>query len=161
MSLQQFLKEQADWLRSPEARQVVSEWTSAVSHLMNQIQGWLEEADTEQILQILTPLYELREEGLPQYAVRGLDISLGGRTAQIIPIARKAIGPYIWHRGESAPIRAQGLVELRGSGLVYRLYRYNDPDGVERWELFEEDRLDLGQILDRAVFEKAMTKLLS
>lgn len=160
-SLKEFLEEQAEKLRADEHHWVErrDEWIAAVDRLTDQIQGWLTQADPDQkILKIRDCPYDLQEEGLGPYQVRGLSIGLGPWTVLVKPIARYVAGPRS-ATGHIHISRAYGRVDLTDGMQKYMIFRV-EKEPEDRWNIIEQDGFRL-QVFNQASFEQALKSLLS
>src|SRR5690349_5159303 len=132
-TLQEFLKEKAHEQDIVARRKRREEWLGAVARLMEQIKGWLRDADPEGILSVVPIPVDRNETGLGSYRAEGFNISLNDDTSvQVIPIARNVAGFLAGGR------RAEGRVDITNGVEKHSLYRTFE-DGVENWYVFTRD----------------------
>ena len=158
-SLKEFLKEQAENLRTqePERAKKRDEWVAAVDRLCNQIKEWLAQADAEKVLTVQGRSYERREEGIGSYTVSGISISLGPRHVDVVPVARKVVGPLSTTGVIYVP-RAYGRVDLSNGLEKFMLFRV-EREPEDRWSIVGQDRPQMER-LDQSTFEAAFQSLL-
>lgn len=157
MTLKEFLREQADAVRSHEATKEVKlqAWISAVSKLVDQIQGWLTDSDQEKLLRVDRIEIQLSEESLGPYLVPALRIWLGGRSVNVEPVALEVVGPS---PRKSARGRYQGRVNVASRLESFSLYRFVGEDGRESWEIIDPRNFTRAE-LTQATFEAALVSL--
>jgi hypothetical protein len=158
-SLKEFLKEQAENLRTqePERAKKRDEWVAAVDRLCNQIKEWLDQADAEKILTVQGRSHEIREEGIGSYTVSGISISLGPRHVDVVPVARNVVGPLSTTGVIYVP-RAYGRVDLSNGLEKFMLFRV-EREPEDRWSIVGQDRPQMDR-LDQSTFEAAFQSLL-
>ncbi len=157
MTLREFLKEKAHEKTSREMRERREEWVAAMERFMAQLRGWLEEVNTDNVLDVVHEEVEKREEGLGKYLVPSLRIELGARTVMIEPAGRNSIGFLL--PGDVFR-RADGRVDIRGGGRRYYLYRVCE-EGTERWFATDEETDRHAVPFDREKFEAIILAMLS
>jgi hypothetical protein len=158
-SLKEFLKEQAENLRTqePERAKKRDEWVAAVDRLCNRIKEWLDQADPEKVLTVQDRPYEIREEGIGTYKVSGISISLGPRHVDVEPVARNVMGP-LSTTGVIYVSRAYGRVDLSNGLEKFMVFRV-EKEPEDRWSIIGQDR-PLMELLDQSTFEAALQSLL-
>ncbi len=156
-TLTDFLKEEAQRLRaeSQSAQERRDEWIASLGRLMPQLRQWLEQADTEKVLNVVDSPASLEEEGLGKYTVPRLKITLGTRRINVLPFARNVVGSL---PGSEPPLKLQGRVDVVGPDEKYMLYRVQTPEG-EKWFIVDDERYRF-QPLDKASFEAAVLSML-
>jgi len=112
------------------------EWIGAVRRLITQLCDWLQEADSDGILDIFSTEVEKLEQELGSYEVPRLVVRLGDANLQIVPVARNVVGS-VEPRGAAA-LRAEGRVDVTDGVRKYILYRTLQ-DGKERWYALDEN----------------------
>ena len=131
------------------------EWVEAVNRLLLDIDTWLDEADTEGILDRLDAPLERAEVGLGRYTVQGLRISVGDLAVEVVPIARNVVGsPRLGGVGA----KLAGRVDI-GDGIKKSIVRRVLSDHEEFWEVSDE-RFGATR-LDRAKLEEILQDLLA
>jgi hypothetical protein len=156
--LADFLKEQAAEQRrtAPEMEQKRKEWVAAVERLIEQMENWLRQADSEMILRVERIRVEMLEEGLGEYAVPGLSIKLGTQRVEVLPRARNVAGAILLEDGKT--YRPQGRVDLTSGGVPFVLYRVIRDQG-DQWFLFPL-QADKAKPFDNEAFEAILLGLL-
>lgn len=157
--LADFLNEQAAKYRSeaPERERNRNEWVGAVERLIQQMEGWLRGADSQQMLEVHWKPIELREEGLGVYTVPSLEIRMGDRQVEIIPRGRNAVGSITRDDNhETCPVR--GRVDITDGGERHTLYRVTGDQGDE-WFL-ADGRTHGAARFGKDVFEAVLVGLL-
>ena len=96
-TLADFLREQAEQehAEAPERERKRADWLAAVERLLQQIETWLREADTVNVLHIERVPVELNEAGMGIYVAPGLVVRLRARRAQILPEGRNTFGQVL------------------------------------------------------------------
>lgn len=171
--LSEFVKKQAEYLRSQSARreEALQDWLKAIQSLNEQIAVWVKTADSGSgLLESRSVELHRQEATLGAYSVPGLLITLGGRhsgrSAEIVPRAR-FVAARIKPSGESER-RADGMVELKnGSTAEFYLFRLaGGHPGADRWFIRSVDEWnsdpDYGKVhpLDQERFEAALLQVL-
>lgn len=154
MTLREFLVKNAP-RQELERRRCREEWVAAVDRLVTQLWRWLDEANTDNLLELELLDLERREQGLGTYHVKGLAISFGERAVKIIPVGRSVLahlGPY----AEPGHENAEGRVDITNGINKYHLYRKLPG---ERW-LVQDESAGI-RPLDKAQFEVILQALLS
>jgi hypothetical protein len=157
MTLKEFLREQAEYLRPQEAarEEMKKEWIAVVERLLAQMTDWLKDSDQERILILKTGMIERSEERIGIYQIPTLSIQLGSRLVSVEPVAFNVLAPGI-HRPLNGQFR--GRVDLRGELYKYTLYRFVDISGEETWSMID-DRTFKSQPFSREAFEEALVSL--
>jgi hypothetical protein len=157
-TLAEFLKEQAEEQRrqAPQVEQKRQEWVGALEGLLQQMEQWLEKADSERVLRLERTKVTLREEGLGLYTAPGLIIELGTQRVEVLPRARNTAGAILLEDGKT--YRVQGRVDLTNGGLPFVLHRLVTDQG-DQWFLLP-GRDDRAKRLDKEVFEALLLSLL-
>ena len=159
-SLKDFIAERVEKLRTekPQADKKRDEWVDAVDRLNQQISEWLTQADPDHnVLEVCERPYQLREEGIGTYEVRGLSIGLGTREVRVEPIARNVAGP-LSATGVIQVNRAYGRVDLTDGLKKFMIFRV-EKDPEDRWKIIEQDGFQM-QTFDQSAFEEALKSLL-
>jgi hypothetical protein len=157
-NLSEFLKKQATELRTSErdARSVLDDWIGSVSELLQKMETWLREADSEKILRIEHVEHRMRERVIGSYGVKGLVVRMGDNEVRIAPVARYSIGSFVGDSlGES--IR-NGRVDMTNGQNRFMLYRKSG--SVGEW-LIVDDQNYQARPLDKENFESAIQSLLT
>jgi hypothetical protein len=158
-TLSEFLSERAEQARAVPSNRgaILTEWRGAVDALLDQMIGWLKEADTHHLLGIERTTHDIREPRLGTYTVPGLRVGFGSRAIHVEPIARFPIGSMV---GDSLGQSLRGgRVDLRNLGQRYMIYRKVEADGSMRW-IIVDDRDYRENPFDREHFEEAVKSLL-
>jgi hypothetical protein len=157
-TLKEFLAEHAEIERgrAKEKKAMQQEWRESLHRLVQQIQEWLRDSDPEHLLEVEETHHDIREFNVGAYTAPGLVIRLEAREVQLIPIARKVVGPLL--SGDTISMaRAFGRVDLTNGGEKFMIFRSRmDP---EEWMIVEE-RGYVAKKFDRQAFEDAMQSLL-
>jgi hypothetical protein len=157
--VQEFLKERADQLQASysEKVKIQKEWVQAVDKLLDLLEQWLNDADSEKILQVHREDVQRRESGVGIYSVASLHIWLEAQEVRIIPVARNAVGPVLSagaiHTGNSF-----GRVDLTNGVSKFLMFRVA-VDPVDRWVIVDEDAY-VPRELNRQSFDLAVQNLL-
>jgi hypothetical protein len=154
-TLKEFLAEQAEKHHTEftETKPRREEWVTEVNRLVDQMEGWLREADPDGILDIEPQTVEKREQGLGFYKAKALTMRFGGREVRIHPVARFVVAaPAV-----VLPLgRPAGRIDITNGESRYSLYRIED--GRERtWFIHNNGPL---KRFDRLTFESAVQDLL-
>jgi hypothetical protein len=155
-SLRELLQEKArdeDKLARLKARE---EWVVAVTGLMNQLNGWLREADPQGLLTIYITEDDKLEAGLGRYTVPTLHVEFDERHVRIAAIGRNV--PRHRPLGTDSLIAPTGRIDIWAGGDKYTLYRLSD-DSAQRWIILGHQGKMVS--LDQARFEAIMGELLS
>ena len=120
----------AERAAAPERQRKLSDWQLAAEGLLQRIEGWVRQADTEHILQIERTVVMRSEEGLGAYTASGLRITLGLRCVDITPVARNVAGA-VKRDGEKEVVRLQGRVDITEGPRRHRVYRLGSANGEE------------------------------
>jgi hypothetical protein len=157
-TLTEFLKEQAEDLRAqaPERARIRDEWVAAVGRLIDQLEQWVRQADSEHVLEVKRIEVEIKEWRIGIYKAPTLVIELGAIRVQLLPIARYTLGP--WSDGAGTPDRALGRVDLTDGTTKYSLYRYVNDQG--EWWTMIDDQNHRPRSLDQKGFEEALLSLM-
>ena len=157
-SLKEFLEEEAEKLKTEPSKATLKrdEWVAAVDRLMEEILGWIGEADPNRILAVEERTVAIREEMIGSYEARALTIILGIRSVRVEPIARGVLGP-LDRSGPHRPNRVFGRVDLTNGLEKYKIYRRSSgPDSP--WFITNEDGYEWRDF-DRNAFEAAIQRL--
>jgi hypothetical protein len=158
-SLKEFLAEQAERLESEQqkAAQCRDEWVAAVESLNQQVCAWIAASDPERILKTNQSQIVLREQGIGEYEIPGLVITLGTRIARLTPVARFALGP-LPDTGVGRFLRTHGRVDFTNGLQTYSLYRqFIQPD---QWLIVDQDEPFRLDPFRQESFESALQGLL-
>jgi hypothetical protein len=131
------------------------EWLAAIGRLLEQLRGWLREADKDGVLRIDPEVYDIGEEALGWYEAPGLTVYLGSRQVKIKPVGRATTGRRI--DGASDGLVAEGRVDLRAGAIWYMLFR-SLAEGGESWHLVAPESFKAIP-LTRESFDEAMARL--
>ena len=139
--LTQFVEEEAERLRAvrPEQEAKIAEWQGAVRRLLDQLRGWVREADPGGVIEIVEGEQRLIEGGLGEYTAPRLGFRLEAvREAWVVPKARNDITSLAPPSG-GPPRRSAGLVVVAEGGwgaeigpTKYYLHRLAD-GGTDHW----------------------------
>jgi hypothetical protein len=127
--LAEYLKTEGERLRAEKAkhRSDVKEWVDSLNGLFAQFQEWLAASDPEGLIDRTPENIPGQDPSFGEHQVPALKLTLGERTVRFVPRAR-FVAAMVRPPGSEKPVRAQGLVELRGlGGADYYLFRL--PDG--------------------------------
>lgn len=166
--LSQFLKEEGARLRAeaPTREAKVGDWIRAVTELLNKLQEWVRQADTNQIIELNVEEYRFpyREEGLGKYKLPRLRIQLDTRAVWVLGKARNVVD-RIRPPGGGTPRQADGVVVIAETALrdrigspSYYLYRLAEPDG-DHWYIRHPLEEEV-KPLDQERFEAILVSLL-
>lgn len=144
-----------------ERSAVLADWRGGVEALLRTIREWVQERDTERLLEFRDSEVEIIEGRLGRYIAPALTVALGPRLVHFVPVARYTVATVPGPDGQ--PRRADGCVavnttqEVSAAGPNCRLYRAADPAG-DRWYL----AIDLPPYseLTRDVFERMLVGLM-
>jgi hypothetical protein len=157
MTLREFLLKNAP-RHELERKQRRKEWIEAVEGLLSEILGWLNEANTDKLLECVPVEVDKREQGLGSYRIPGLEITFGERVVKILPVGRSVLahlGPY----AEPGHENAEGRVDIsNGVDKVY-LYRKLSDSGASTWLV--QNGTSALRPLGKAEFEAILQALLS
>jgi len=73
------------------------------------------------------------EQGLGEYSLQGLKISVGDQSASVVPIARRVVE----HLGDT-DIRSSGRADITNGLQTYGLYRVRE-NGQDVWYVVNDD----------------------
>jgi hypothetical protein len=127
--LTEYLKTEADQLRAEKAKRQAEakEWIDSLNQLFAQFQDWLRTSDPENLIDRAVEQAPGWDPAFGDHQVPVLKLSLLDRSVRFVPKAR-FVASSVRSPGQSEPVRAQGLIELRGlGGPDYYLFRL--PDG--------------------------------
>lgn len=131
--LTEYLRTEADQLRKDDEqrRGVVAEWQAALAALFPQLRQWLGESDPHGLLSLTPAEVVVREGRLGAYPAPSLTVTLGNRTASVVPRGRYSVGAVT---ADGVERRTTGLVEIldRDETPAYYLYRVTT-DAGDRW----------------------------
>ena len=133
-TLAEFLEEKAKQLlaEKPARDDLVREWTSAVNHLLDELEGWVRDADKARVLDIQRTAHQFNDEKMGRYSVPGLKFDLDGQAVDVVPVARRVVAS-IPAAGDAPPRRADGRVDLRrGADTFSVLYRARSGE-ADKW----------------------------
>lgn len=116
----------------PEREELVADWKAAINGLLSQLESWIEEANSDRLLDVRRTEHRFLDEKMGVYTAPGLQIALAGQAVEVVPVARR-VGGAIHPAGEPRPLPLTGRIDLkRGGDTMYTLYRTN-ADGPDRW----------------------------
>ena len=161
-SLKEFLAENAARLQVEKQKSVVrrDEWTEAVDNLRNEVKNWLHESDPDGLFSVEETPVTIVEEGIGNYEVKGLTMTLGPRVIHLTPISRAVVDPW----SDSAPrvfVGVRGRIDLTNGLKTYSLYRFQ-PDKnypIYQWFIYDQDTYT-NAFFDKDKFESVMQSLL-
>ncbi len=158
-TLSDFIRERADEYTAEAAKneKLISEWQSAVTHLIAKLQAWLDESDPARVIRTNQGLVTIHEPGLGRYEAARLDIQAFGTWIGVLPVARLT-GRAIQCAGSDQPTRAAGRVDMTDNSRRYYLYRTLGARGDE-W-FIEGPPDDEPRPLTREAFETAVLSYL-
>jgi hypothetical protein len=158
-TLAEFLKAKAQQLRSEGADRTRkrTEWEQAIKKLLEQLEAWLQQADSEKVVRVSRFPVEKREEGLGYYVVQGLELECGDQVVKVTPIASSVAGT-VRREGSEQRYPVKGLVDITAEGEKFSLLRLVDEHG-EAWHLLDEKSFSAVP-WNRAAFEDVLLKLL-
>lgn len=167
-TLTTFLRDEAKRLRAeaPAREAKLHDWVRAVTELVEQLQTWVREADTEGVIDLSVDerFLPYGEEGLGRYKLPRLKVTLDTRFVWVVGKARN-VADRIQPPGYASERQADGLVVVidsatdeRIGAADYYLYRLADPDG-DRW-FVRHPLLPEVTPLDRERFEAMLVRLL-
>jgi hypothetical protein len=137
------------------------EWTDAVDRLMQQLESWLRDVDTEGALRIEATTHRIGERRIGFYDAKGLRImlgsrSLGPREILVKPVARDNIAAVVGDPfGKTVK---DGRVDMTNYERRYMLFR-RKTDAGDEWVIVD-DRDHRAHPLDREHFEAAIQSML-
>ena len=114
-TLTEYLKDKAAKLRAekPERERLIEDWRSALDRLLDQLEQWVREADTERILEVRRTEHKFNDEGMGPYTAPGLDIT-AGLPRVILEDAARTAKALDWMRGGMDFADALHLAEAEG-----------------------------------------------
>lgn len=177
MSFREFLKAKAEEYGVRDRHRLRNEWLASLNRLLDQLQGWLREADPEGLLDIVRYRVSRTERGLGTYDAPAMKICLGAGDVDIAPVTagdfwlafEVVTGPS---ESYSPPLRAPhtGRVDMTDGYRKYNLFRELSDDG-ESWFIrhLHDDRVEWRSSVDRKelveltpdAFKRALQDLLS
>ncbi len=165
--LAEYVKKEAEQLKAEVGKQEAArtEWLSALQKLRQQLTEWVHAADGGLgLLRTSSRLLTFHEPRLGVYETEVLGVRLGSRGAEVVPRARHVVAT-IRPPGKE-PLRADGMVEIRGGAVAdYYLFRLVE-NGTDRWYIQSVGRWNsdpeygLVDELDRDRFEQAILFIL-
>ena len=161
---QEFLGRKAEKSGIRERNRQRDEWLGAIRRLLDQIEGWLKDADPENLLEIVSYDVERVEGRLGIYDAPALKIRLGTDEVDVVPVGslrdRTLAGPgddvALGIEGTNGP--AAGRVDVTNGERKYLLLR-DASSGTDRWYVLD-DRSEAA-VLDRARLESILEDLWS
>lgn len=87
MSFQEFLRAKAEEFGVRDRHRLRNEWIASLNQLLDQLQEWLQQADPEGLLDIITYKIARTERGLGTYDAPAMKIRLGAGEVDIVPIS--------------------------------------------------------------------------
>lgn len=164
-SLQEFLRKKTEGTNLLERNRLRSEWLDSLNRLIDQIRGWLREADPEEVLEVVPYVVERVEQRLGVYNAPALMIRLGTDTVEIAPSGRFAHIPLRFQTFLGMPGNRErwgdlsgGRVDIKFEVLQYLLFRSIE-GGQDRWyAVLDENRV---YAFDRERLEAILQDLLS
>ncbi|WP_165073881.1 hypothetical protein [Paludisphaera rhizosphaerae] len=160
-SLKDYLLSKADeyGVRDRNARR--KEWLEAVGGLLDQIRGWMGEADPEGLLDVIPYQVSRSERGYGTYDAPALQIRFGPAEVTIEPISAEANTSLdvALERNQSATstARTAGRIDVSNGLRTCHLFRLQRDGGYE-WSIRRPDGFVK---LDRAEFESVLKELLA
>jgi hypothetical protein len=142
--------------QAPERVRIRDEWVAAVGRLIDQMEQWVRQADSEHVLEVKRIEVEIKEWRIGIYKAPALVIELGAIRVQVLPIARYTLGP--WLDGADTTARALGRVDITDGTTKYSLYRYANEGG--EWWMMIDDENHQPRNLDQKGFEEALLSLM-
>ena len=126
--LTEYLKTEAEYLKAEKAkrRAELKDWVDSLNALFTQFQEWLAVCDPENLIDRTIESASGQDLSLGEHQVPVLKLSLGDRSIRFLPRAR-FVAALVRSPGQDKPVRAHGMVELRGlGGPAYYLFRLSD-----------------------------------
>lgn len=120
-----------------------SEWLSSLDKLFGQIEDWLSEPVSQNLIALKKETIELDEYKIGPYKASRLVLQIGHDTVYIEPVGTIIVG-------------AKGRVDVRTGGASFKIVLTNE----NKWGILEADRT-VAEQLNEATLTKALQDLLS
>jgi hypothetical protein len=166
ISFQEFLRKKAEgsgWKGRNDRR---VEWLGALNRLLAQIRGFLQEADSDGVLEIVDYEVERVEERLGVYDAPALKIRLGTASVDVVPVGRNSPKPLsLMHllavQGNESRWGdlAGGRVDVTDGERRHLLLR-STKDGQDNWYVVMDKKSGVTPF-DRQSLEAILQDLLS
>jgi hypothetical protein len=163
VSFQDFLRKRTEGSDVRERRKNREEWLDALNRLFHQIQVWLREVDTEELLEIIPYQVQSMERRLGIHDEPALKVGLGTSSVNIAPVGRFSIGPIgPMIKGLLGVVEQRGglggRVDLTNGERKYLLCRWID-GSQDRWYIVDQE--SRATHFDRDCLEVVLQDLLS
>jgi hypothetical protein len=134
---QEFLRQRSEGSDLKDRRRHRREWLGALNRLLDEVRGWLHEAEQDDLLEIVPYQVERVEERLGIYDAPALQIRSGTDSVDVKPVGRFAIGPLAAQHLQLIPGNERRWDDLTGG-------RVDITDGERRYLLLRsiEDEQD-------------------
>lgn len=152
-TLKEFLQEEAQKHDQRLRRERRDEWVAAVERLLDQCNVWLQVADEAKVLEIESQHVDKLEEGLGNYRVPSLKITLGGTAIRIVPVGRNTVGRF------GLGLQPEGRVDIAGGASKFIIYR-TFQEGQEHWYALDTHHWE-PLLFDKERFEAIIQGMLS
>jgi len=137
VDFREFLKHKANESGARDRHHRRREWLDSVRGFMEQVRGWLDQADPEQVLDIQPYIVSRTEAPIGTYDAPALRISLGVGEVDILPIGRY-VSARTWPKTSAVTVDLAGRIDLKGDSGTFRCYR-EVLDDDQRWEIWDEE----------------------
>lgn len=154
-----------EWLAEQAVRQSngvdrqarIKEWIQSVTDLLNQIEVWIREDDSNRVLTLQSFHSQRREVGLGIYSIPLLQIALFDQIVEVVPLSRNVAGGVVNRNGTE--LRTEGRVDLSNGAEKYMMYHVRDSNGL-KWVIVDDKRYETGE-LTKERFQAALQDLFS
>jgi hypothetical protein len=141
----------------PAKEKIREEWVQTVARLIEELKGWVEESNVENLLTCRTFEGWVGEEGLGRYKAPGLIVELDGEQVFISARGRNVLG-FIRESPAGPEVRAEGRVDVTNNRITFSLLRASTSDSHE-WYVYD-DLTGLSKPLTQNTFEAILVSLL-
>lgn len=120
-----------------------SEWLDSLNELFMQIEEWLSEPLSQNLITLKKEIMEFDEYKIGSYRASRLILQIGYNTVYIEPVGTIIVG-------------AKGRVDVKTSGTSFKLILANE----NSWGILQPDRI-VAEKLNQSTFTRALQDLLS
>lgn len=166
--LSKFLSEKGkEWRDSRAERDAeLRDWTDAVKRLIERIKGWVRDADSLGVLEVIDRTVEKNEARLGHYTIPAITIRLGAAWVHVVPVARYTLGKIKVDAGHSEEPAAGCVAVVDSASLdtAYANFRFYRLPRSDRWFLLHsaigQETPDPDREFTRELFEKIIVDIL-
>lgn len=166
ISFQEFLRKKAEGSGWKERNDRRLEWLGALNRLLAQIRGFLREADSDGVLEIVDYEVERVEERLGVYDAPALKVRLGAASVDVVPVGRNSPKPLSLMPLMAVPGNESRWGDLAGGrvdvtdGERRHLLLRSTKDGQDNWYVVMANKSGVTPF-DRQSLEAILQDLLS